>query len=95
MTFPTPTRVVVQVRLISEFATYGVGTTSLLEDSLLEMIQPDLPQACAALEVQPTYMSQYSKWRVMVATISMCCAGLIQFLMDAYPDDLPDYDPVD
>ncbi|KAG0601899.1 hypothetical protein M758_11G146600 [Ceratodon purpureus] len=82
-----------KVRLISEFVSYG--TTSLLEDTLLEIIQPDLPQALTALEVQATYMSQYSKWRMMVATITMCCAGLIQFLMDAYPDDLPDYDPVD
>lgn len=41
--------VFVQVRLISEFVSYG--TTSLLEDSLLELIQPDLTQALTALEV--------------------------------------------
>ena len=39
----------VQVRLISEFVSYG--TTSLLEDTLLEIVQPDLPQALTALEV--------------------------------------------
>jgi hypothetical protein len=39
----------VQVRLISEFVSYG--TTSLLEDNLLEIIQPDLPWALTALEV--------------------------------------------
>lgn len=38
-----------QVRLISEFVSYG--TTSLLEDTLLEIIQPDLSQARSALEV--------------------------------------------
>ena len=42
-------RLFVQVRLISEFVSYG--STSLLEDTLLEIIQPDLPQAFAALEV--------------------------------------------
>jgi hypothetical protein len=51
----------VQVRLISEFVSYG--TTSLLEDNLLEIIQPDLPWALTALEVS-LQVSKSNKYRI-------------------------------
>jgi hypothetical protein len=34
------------------------------------------------------------EWNVMVEGIIVGCAGLVQYLADAYPPDLPEYDPV-
>lgn len=33
-------------------------------------------------------------WDEMVAGIMLGCAGLIRYLIDSYPDDLPEYDPL-
>lgn len=63
--------VLVQVRLISEFVSYG--TTSLLEDTLLEIIQPDLPQALTALEVS---------WQLRVLNWERLLQGYINFGSD-------------
>lgn len=35
-----------------------------------------------------------SEWNRMVEDIVVACAGLVQYLADAYPPDLPEYDPV-
>ena len=34
------------------------------------------------------------EWNAMVEDIIVACAGLVQYLADAYPPDLPEYDPV-
>ena len=34
------------------------------------------------------------EWNEMVQVIVVSCAGLVQYLVDAYPPDLPEYDPV-
>lgn len=34
------------------------------------------------------------EWNAMVEEIVVACAGLVQYLADAYPPDLPEYDPV-
>ena len=33
------------------------------------------------------------EWNPMVQAIIIGCAGLVQYLIDAYPPDLPHYDP--
>jgi hypothetical protein len=34
------------------------------------------------------------EWNAMVENMIVSLAGLVQYLMDAYPPDLPEYDPV-
>ncbi len=35
-----------------------------------------------------------AEWNPMVETMVVGLAGLVQYLKDAYPPDLPEYDPV-
>lgn len=30
----------------------------------------------------------------MIAALMLCCAGLASYLIDSYPDNLPEYDPL-
>ena len=34
------------------------------------------------------------EWNPMVQAMIISCAGLVQYLVDEYPSDLPHYDPL-
>ena len=34
------------------------------------------------------------EWNAMVQAMIISCAGLVQYLADAYPEDMPHYDPL-
>ncbi len=40
------------------------------------------------------YFAGAEEWNAMVENIVVGCAGLVQYLADAYPPDLPDWDPL-
>ncbi|GAQ92727.1 hypothetical protein KFL_011100030 [Klebsormidium nitens] len=82
-----------KVRLLMDFANYG--SASNLEDELAELMESALPGARSSLEIERPYMREWAAWRSMVAIMVLSCSGLVRFLLDQYPDDLPDYDPVD
>lgn len=47
------------------------------------------------MQIERPYMREWAAWRSMVAIMVLSCSGLVRFLLDQYPEDLPDYDPVD
>ncbi|BDA42924.1 hypothetical protein COCOBI_03-8170 [Coccomyxa sp. Obi] len=71
------------------------GGSGVLEPELRSIIAPVLGRALGANGIaRPDLSHGPSEWNRMVEDIVVACAGLVQYLADAYPPDLPEYDPV-
>lgn len=70
------------------------GGSALLESELSEIIRPAVSEGSARPDVlRPSLHKGAEEWNPMVQAIIISCAGLVQYLIDAYPPDLPHYDP--
>ena len=91
-----------QVALLTDFKDYLKPTTlkrqggsAILESELRQIIEPVLEDAQQADEIpRPSLTHGSEEWNRMVQYTICSCAGLTQFLIDAWPPDLPDYDPL-
>ncbi|KAI8471192.1 MAG: hypothetical protein J3K34DRAFT_520690 [Monoraphidium minutum] len=77
------------------------GTALLPQDMRAALAAPRRPLAelRAAVDVPRPDMTDATAggaaaWEAMVATTMLGVAGLARYLMDSYPPDLPDYDPL-
>lgn len=52
---------------------------------VVDVPRPDLTDASAAATLT---------WEDMVCALMVCCAGLASYLIESYPPNLPDYDPL-
>lgn len=43
---------------------------------------------------RPSLQAGDGEWEEMFALLALCCAGLMKYLLDEIPPDLPDYDPL-
>lgn len=91
-----------QVALLTDFRDYvkpskmlRSGGTALLEPELGQILQPVIDQAQQASGIKrPSLTGGSEEWNEMVQNIVNSSAGLVQFLIDAWPPDLPEYDPL-
>ena len=44
--------------------------------------------------LEPYLVPGADEWNSMIQAMIISCAGLVQYLIDAYPPDLPHYDPL-
>lgn len=67
----------------------------MLEPELKQIIEPALADVKGRSEIPTPSLKEGSReWNLMVQNIVYCAAGLVQFLIDAWPPDLPEYDPL-
>lgn len=96
---------------LPSFSTYvtparlrSTGGSSLLSAELKRLLQPGLlgfntdttddEKEQAGILPRVKRICRPSEEHSVTDTLQ-CCAGLVQFLIDSYPPDLPEYDPVD
>lgn len=75
------------------------GGLALLPRSMSRQLQDSLQQLRHVLDVPRPCLSDSSpaaieRWNWMVLTVMLGTAGLVRYLIDAYPEDLPEYDPL-
>lgn len=97
-----------KVRLLSDYAqqqpladseVLKQGGLALLPRSMRTQLSQDLQQLRHVVNIPRPCLSDASpdavdKWNWMVLTVMLGAAGLVRYLIDAYPDDLPEYDPL-
>ena len=94
--------ILLQVGLLTDFMDYPSSTalcrqggSAILESELRQIIEGVIEEAQQAEEiVRPSLTHGSEKWNRMVQYTICSCAGLVQFLIDARPPDLPNYDPL-
>ena len=91
-----------QVALLTDFKDY-VKPTGLLKTGGSAILEPELGQIIGSVVLQaqqaegiksPSLTGGSEEWNEMVQNIICSSAGLVQFLIDAWPPDLPEYDPL-
>lgn len=71
------------------------GGSAILESELRQIVEDVVEEAQEAQEIKrPSLTHGSEEWNRMVQYTICSCAGLVQFLIDAWPPDLPDYDPL-
>jgi hypothetical protein len=97
-----------KVRLLTEYAAPAaladdtvlrLGGTALLPRAMSQQLQPLLEQLRGVVDIQRPELADASEaavvnWNSMVHSIMLGCAGLVHYLINAYPPDLPEYDPL-
>lgn len=65
---------------------------------LSSLLAPSLPSVRGVTDIlRPASLcdqASEAQLSALVHTVILCCAGLVQYLIDSYPADLPEYDPV-
>ena len=69
------------------FANYSTGQVSLAHVHCHVMVMVELHS-------HPCDTAGAEEWNPMIQAMIISCAGLVQYLIDAYPADLPHYDPL-
>jgi protein-tyrosine-phosphatase len=84
------------------------GGSGLFDRQLRDLLRVHLPALRPvigdAAPVLPAFMAPTiptqsladppENWDRTMMMMAVCCVGLVRFLMDAWPDDLPEYDPL-
>lgn len=91
-----------QVAVLTDFLDYvkpyrllHSGGSALLEPELGQIVEPVIERIQQAKGIRrPSLTGGSEEWNEMVQTIVLSSAGLVQFLIDAWPPDLPEYDPL-
>lgn len=97
-----------KVRLLSEYAQPSLlgdaavqkrGGLALLPREMSTELQPALDELRQVVDVDRPSLTDPSatavpKWNLMVRSIMLGCAGLVKYLIEVYPPDLPHYDPL-
>jgi len=97
-----------KVRLLTEYASPAaladdtvlrLGGTALLPRAMSQQLQPLLEQLRQVVDIQRPELADASEaavvnWNSMVHSIMLGCAGLVHYLITAYPPDMPHYDPL-
>lgn len=97
-----------RVNLLSDYAqpqpltdaeVQRTGGLALLPRRMSQQLQQDLPQLRRVVDVCRPSLTDGSPrgvaaWNQTVLAVMLGCAGLVRYLIDAYPPDLPEYDPL-
>lgn len=93
-----------KVCLLSDFATCTgeaveyTGGRSLLPKSFSAAVIPYVKEIESTVDIgRPSLEDVYTSadlWNAMVRSLMLSCAGLVKYVIDAYPKDLPHYDPL-
>ncbi|DBA94962.1 TPA: hypothetical protein ACH3X1_002488 [Trebouxia sp. C0004] len=90
-----------KVCILDQFSHYvgedilRTGSTAILESELSNIIRPVLQDSKPIPDLlRPSLHKGADEWNPMVHAMIISCAGLVQYLIDAYPPDLPHYDPL-
>ncbi|KAK9817141.1 hypothetical protein WJX72_010178 [[Myrmecia] bisecta] len=90
-----------RVALLTDFAAYcgddilRTGGTAVLDPDFGGMTPLLADAARQVRDIHSPLLSEGDKeWAPMINTMVVSCAGLVQYLIDAYPPDLQHYDPV-
>jgi hypothetical protein len=71
------------------------GGSAVLEPELKQILEPAIERAMLSQGIRrPSLTGGSREWNEMVQDLICSCAGLTQFLIDAWPPDLPEYDPL-
>jgi protein-tyrosine-phosphatase len=94
-----------KVCLLSTFGGYEIDSTmlasgglTLLPRQLSWILRQDFASSKKVVDIaSPDFSSHTSEKDLssMVCSLILSCGGLCKYLMDCYPVDLPEYDPVD
>uniref|UniRef100_A0A7R9VUT7 Uncharacterized protein n=1 Tax=Chlamydomonas euryale TaxID=1486919 RepID=A0A7R9VUT7_9CHLO len=82
----------------SEGTMLARGGLALLPRQLSNILQPGFTASKGLVDVpspdfaSKTAMDEYSS---MVQALILACGGLCKYLIDAWPEDMPDYDPIE
>jgi hypothetical protein len=99
---PPPHHPPPQICLLTDFAPYTgnsvhqTGGLSLLPSRMATLVRPSSQQLEQAVDVDKPCLTDeegLQQWNHMVRVLLLACAGLVKYLIDAYPSDLPEYDP--
>lgn len=88
-----------QQQPLADAEVHKQGGLALLPRSMRTQLQADLAQLRHVVDVPRPCLTDASPeavqaWNWMVLTVMLGTAGLVRYLIDAYPDDLPEYDPL-
>jgi len=97
-----------KVRLLSEYGqqqpladseVFTMGGLALMPRGMSMQLQQDLQSIRQVLEMPRPSMTDASEeaaacWDTATRSAMLGAAGLVRFLIDSYPDDLPEYDPL-
>lgn len=88
-----------QQQPLSDSEVIRKGGLALLPRAMSQQLQHDLAKLRTVVDIQRPCLSDGSPhgvaaWNWTVLAVMLGCAGLVRYLIDAYPDDLPEYDPL-
>lgn len=93
-----------KICLLTQFSQYAAedavktGGFALMPMQLSFLIRPSIAELQAVEDITSPELSNvesgYEEWLSMVRAVSLSCGGLMKYLIDQYPDDLPEYDPL-
>ena len=84
-----------RVCVLSDFLRYASneqlakrGASSLMPRNMAQLVTPDVARLRALSDIPQAQLSRVDEWNYMVKCILLGNAGLMQYLLDSYPDDL-------
>jgi protein-tyrosine-phosphatase len=92
-----------KLALLTDFAAYPGdailqrGGNALLPSKIARVLVPELASILGIKHIRsPDLTSEagLDEWNSMCLLLMLACAGLVKYLIDVYPDDLPEYDPL-
>eukprot|EP00879_Flechtneria_rotunda_P019598 GHRR01020591.1.p1 GENE.GHRR01020591.1~~GHRR01020591.1.p1 ORF type:complete len:190 (+),score=33.82 GHRR01020591.1:49-618(+) len=88
-----------QQRPLADSEVQRTGGLALLPRKMSSQLQQKLQQLRSVVDVPRPSLTDatadgVAAWNWTVLTVMLGAAGLVRYLIDAYPDDLPEYDPV-
>jgi hypothetical protein len=97
-----------KVRVLSEYGqqqplsdreVFTMGGLALMPRGMSMQLQQDLQHLRQVLDMPRPSMTDASEeaaecWDTCIRSAMLGSAGLVRYLIDSYPDDLPEYDPL-
>ncbi|MEW5302370.1 MAG: hypothetical protein WDW38_002474 [Sanguina aurantia] len=94
-----------KVCLLTTFSMYetdmtvlATGGTALLPRQLSSLLRPNMAKSKSVVDVSVPCLSSADSSQALDATIQtliVANAGLVKYLSDAYPENMPEYDPME
>lgn len=84
---------------LSDREVFTMGGLALMPRGMSMQLQQDLQGLRRVLDMPRPSMTDASEaatecWDVCIRSSMLGAAGLVRYLIDSYPDDLPEYDPL-
>jgi hypothetical protein len=88
-----------QQQPLSDTEVFTMGGLALMPRGMSMQLQQDLQGLRQVLDMPRPSMTDASEqaaacWDTCIRSAMLGAAGLVRYLIDSYPDDLPEYDPL-